>query len=319
MDIKSELKGFFTEHWKYMAVNAACKLNLFNEIDKGSHPTEIAARNNWSLNHLVLLCDALVQIDFLSKSDTTFLINERSAYLTNKHPESLKYACLNWGSEHLNAWQNLDFSIKTGKSAFEHLYGLPFFDYLNVHPEKLDAYHKAMYAYAKDDYRNLPELIDFSIHKSIIDVGGSYGALLEFVKAKNPNLKCILFDLEQVVSKVDLHDIIKVSGSFFDEIPAHAEALILSRILHDWDDEKAQLILKNCFKALNEKGTLYIIENCSDKIQLDLSLLSLNMAAMCESYERSSSDYENLANQQGFKKINEIKINQLQTVLIFKK
>jgi hypothetical protein len=317
MNIKNELKSFFTEHWKYMAVNAACKLKLFDEIEKGLHIKEIAARNNWSLSHLVLLCDALAQIDFLSKSDTTYLINKRSAYLTDKHPESLKYACLNWGSEHLNAWQNLDFSIKTGKSAFEHLYGLPFFDFLNAYPEKLDAYHKAMHAYAKDDYRNLPELIDFSVHKSIIDVGGGYGALLEFVKAKNPSLKCILFDLEQVVSSVNIPEIIKVSGSFFDEIPAQAEALILSRILHDWDDEKAKLILKNCFNALNQNGTLYIIENCSDKINLNLSLLSLNMAAMCESYERSSSDYENLANHEGFKKFNEIKINELQTVLIF--
>jgi C-methyltransferase len=319
MDIKSELKSFFTEHWKYMAVNAACKLNLFDEIEKDLDLTEIAARNNWSLCHLVLLCDALVQIDFLTKSDTTYLLNERSSYLTDKHPESLKYACLNWGSEHLNAWQNLDFSIKSGKSAFEHKYGLPFFDYLSLHPEKLDAYHKAMYAYAKDDYRNLPELIDFSIHKSIIDVGGSYGALLEFVKAKNPSLKCVLFDLEQVVSSVNIPEIVKVSGSFFDEIPAQADALVLSRILHDWDDEKAQLILKNCFTALNQNGALYIIENCSDKIKLDLSLLSLNMTAMCESYERSSATYIQLTESVGFRFETAVKLNELQTILIFKK
>ena len=32
MEIKNQLKSFFTEHWKYMAVSTACKLNLFDSL-----------------------------------------------------------------------------------------------------------------------------------------------------------------------------------------------------------------------------------------------------------------------------------------------
>jgi C-methyltransferase len=76
------------------------------------------------------------------------------------------------------------FFNKDRKSSFEAIYNKPFFDFLNENPEKFYAYHKAMYQYAKDDYKTLPDVIDFSKHKSVMDVGGGYGAVLENIKIK---------------------------------------------------------------------------------------------------------------------------------------
>lgn len=319
METKNQLKSFFTEHWKYMAVSIACKLNLFDHLQEEKTVKQLA--NELALNEekLLLLLNALHNADFLNKNADFFSVNSRSNFLTENNPESLKYACLNWSSEHLNAWQNLDFSIQTGKSSFEKIYSLPFFDYLNENPEKLHAYHKAMYEYAKDDYKTLPDIIDFSKHKSVMDVGGSYGAVLENINAINPNVECILFDLESVVKNVANPNIQKVSGDFFDKVPNQSDTIILSRILHDWNNEKANIILNNCFEALPNNGTLYVIENCSDKIKIDLSLLSLNMSAMCESYERASTQYILLCENTGFQFHSETKLNELQTILIFKK
>lgn len=317
--MKNKLKSFFTKHWTYMAVSTACKLNLFDHLQQEKTAKQLA--NELSLNEdkLLLLLNALHNTEFLDKNDDFFKLNSLSEFLTEDNPDSLKYACLNWSAEHLNAWQNLDFSIQTGKSSFEEIYGLPFFDYLNDNPEKLHAYHKAMYEYAKDDYKTLPNAIDFGKHTSVMDVGGSYGAVLENIKAKNPNIECILFDLPKVIDRVTIPNIKKISGSFFDEIPSEADAFILSRILHDWNDEKANIILQKCFEALLYNGTLYVIENCADKIKVDLSLLSLNMTAICESHERTSTQYISLVENVGFHFESETKLNELQTILIFKK
>jgi hypothetical protein len=317
--MKNKLKSFFTEHWNYMAVSTACKLNIFDHLQEAKTVKQIA--NELSLNEdkLLLLLNALSNAEFLDKNTDYFQRNPLSEFLTENNPESLKYACLNWSDEHLTAWQHLDFSINTGKSSFEEIYGLPFFDYLNEHPEKLHAYHRAMYQYSKDDYKTLPYVIDFSKHKSIMDVGGSYGAVLENIKSKNPNLECVLFDLEKVVDLVTIPNIIKIGGSFFVEIPIQSDAIILSRILHDWSNEKASIILKNCLEALPSYGTLYVIENCTDKIKIDLSLLSLNMTAMCESYERTTDQYISLCEVVGFHLDNETNLNELQTILTFKK
>lgn len=318
--MKDNIKSFFTEHWKYMAVSTACKLNLFDHLQEAKTSKQLAIEHSLNEEKLNLLLNALHQVDFLSKEEDCFKTNSLSEFLTESNPESLKFACLNWCSEHLTAWQNLDFSIKTGKSSFEEIYGKPFFDYLNDFPEKLHAYQKAMYEYAKDDYKILSEMIDFSKYKSVMDVGGGYGAVLENIKANNPNIECILFDLPKVIEKVTTHpDIKKISGSFFEKISSKSEAIILSRVLHDWNDIKANTILKNCFEALPNNGILYVIENCTDKIEIDLSLLSLNMTAMCESYERTSAQYILLCENAGFQFHSETKLNELQTILTFKK
>jgi C-methyltransferase len=295
------------------------KLNLFDHLLEEKTAKHLADELSLNEGKLLLLLNALHNANFLDKNVELFKVNSLSEFLTENNPESLKYACLNWSAEHLNAWQNLDFSIKTGNSSFEEIYKKPFFDYLNDNAEKLHAYHKAMYQYAKDDYKALSDVIDFSKHKSVMDVGGGYGAVLENIKKKNPNLDCILFDLPKVIDKVTVPNIKKISGSFFDKIPNQSEAIILSRILHDWNNEKATNILNNCIKALPNNGTLYIIENCTDKIKIDLSLLSLNMTAICNSFERTTQEYISLAQNANLVFQSEVKLNELQTILIFKK
>ena len=317
--MRDKLKSFFTEHWKYMAVSTACKLNIFDHLKEVKTAKHLADELSLNEDKLLLLLNALSNAEFLDKTANYFKRNSLSELLTENNPESLKYACLNWSGEHLSAWQSLDYSIKTGKSSFEEIYGKPFFDFLNDNPEKLHAYHKAMYQYATDDYKKLSDVIDFNKHKSMMDVGGGYGAVLEIIKAKFPSVECVLFDLPNVVEKVTIPSIKKIGGNFFEKIPNQSEAIVLSRVLHDWNDEKAKLILKNSFEALPQNGTLYVIENCSDKIKIDLSLLSLNMTAMCESYERTSAQYISLCENLGFQFNRETKLNELQTILIFKK
>lgn len=315
--MKSILKSFFTEHWKYMAVVTACKLSLFDNLQVPKTAEVIAKDLSLNSGKVLLLLNALHNAGFLDRINNSYKNNELSKYLTDSNTESLKYACLNWGAEHLNAWQYLEHSIETGKSSFEKVYGLSYFEYLDDNPEKLIAYHKAMYQYAKDDYKTLPQIIDFSQYNTVMDVGGGYGAALESIKKNNPHIKCFLFDLNKVLANVNNPKIINISGSFFDKIPPLAEVIILSRIIHDWNDDKARIILRNCFDALPSEGMLYIIENCTDRVDTDLSLLSLNMTAICESYERSSEDYLLLTKESSFALQNIYKLNELQTILAF--
>lgn len=319
--MKNELKSMFTEHWKYLAVSAACELMLFDKINEGQDKlSKLAERNNWNENVLSHLLNFLSGSEYMNCDATrTYRLTEKGNLLRKNNPDGLYYACLNWSGEHLSAWQNLSYSITTGESAFEQLYQKPFFDYLNEHPETLRNYHLAMFQYAIDDYKELPHVIDFSRHHSIMDVGGGYGAALSIIQSINPNLNCILFDLEKVVKEVANDSFKKVAGNFFEGMPSSADGIVLSRVIHDWNDEKAILILRNCYNALPQNGALYLIENCTDKIQSDLSSLSLNMTVMCQSYERSSIEYKKLSTAVGFTYDSEHKLNQLQTILIFKK
>jgi hypothetical protein len=213
----------------------------------------------------------------------------------------------------------LDYTIRTGESSFEYIFGKPFFQYLSENPLKEKEYQLAMQEYAHDDYINLPDVIDFGIHKQIMDVGGGSGSMLYYIKERFPNTDCVLFDLEGVTKNCSYPGIVAIPGDFFTDIPQGSDALILSRVLHDWNDEMATRILCNCWNAMASYTTLYVIENGDSDPEINLSLLSLNMAVMCQSKERSQWEYIQLCSKAGFSFESTVRLNALQTIFIFTK
>ncbi|KAI5651026.1 hypothetical protein M9H77_37031 [Catharanthus roseus] len=85
----------------------------------------------------------------------------------------------------------------------------------------------------------MPWLItQFSTHPSLmLDVGFS-----------------TVFDLPHVVANLESTENLEfVGGDMFEKLPP-TNAILLKWILHDWNDEDCVKILKNCKKAIQEKG-----------------------------------------------------------------
>jgi O-methyltransferase domain len=51
-----------------------------------------------------------------------------------------------------------------------------------------------------------------------------------------------------------------VGGDFFKSVPAGCDAYLLRWIIHDWDNEHAVTILRNCRQAMGERSRLLLIE-----------------------------------------------------------
>jgi hypothetical protein len=43
-------------------------------------------------------------------------------------------------------------------------------------------------------------------------------------------------------------------------VPGDGDAYILSRVIHDWDDDAALTILRNCRRAIRPDGRLLLVE-----------------------------------------------------------
>jgi len=315
------MKAFFTEHWNYMAVFTACKLELFDSIASGCNTLSgLSQKHNLKDDVLKSLLHSLVLLNFLSEKANIFSLSKKGEQLTETHPQSYKYACMLWGDEHLSAWQNADFTLKTGRPAFEKLYGMPFFDYLAQKPEKLRIYHRALAEYARDDYQSIAQEIDFSKHSKITDIGGGTGKLLSFVAQKYPQLKLSLAERPEVLNLMpDKQPFEKINCDFFRQIPKGSDALILSRILHDWPNAEASRILKNIYNALPPDGSLYLIENFKDEIPDGAQLLTLNMQLITGGFERSRQAYLNLIRANNFTAKKIIRLNEFQRIIICKK
>ena len=131
--MNEQLKGLFTQHWIYLALRAACRINLFDELAQKAISEEELAKtlgtDRKATHHLI---SALKHHGFIKENSGFLSLTELSGPLTEAHPNSVKYACLLWGGEHMDVWQYLDSTIKTGKPVFNKLYGKPFFEFLLV-------------------------------------------------------------------------------------------------------------------------------------------------------------------------------------------
>lgn len=315
-----ELKDIFTSYWSFLPLCAACKLNLFDAV--GSEEIEIDALsellklNKGSLRRFL---KALAQIGVATVENGRVKLTQQGLQLTETHPKSLKFACINWGGCHLTAWRNMELSLKTGRAAFEDLYGESFFSYLASNADEAELYHKAMDEYARDDYAEICRIVDFSGHNKIIDVGGGLGALISAIFRAFPQKECVLFDRPEIIKLSKRAGIQKIGGDFFDKIPEGFDAVVLSRVLHDWNDRDASRILANVRDSLENSGKLYVIENLSDKIPDNAALLSLNMLIMTKSFERTKEEFKLLLRKAQFEIYDVKQINRLQYCMIYQK
>ena len=98
-----------------------------------------------------------------------------------------------------------------------------------------------------------------------------------------------------------------VGGSFFESVPAGADAYILKLIIHDWDDERAAAILRQCRAAMSPGATLLLIEQVvPERLQagtaavpaarLDLQMLVLTPGGR----ERTEAEFRRLLADAGF-------------------
>jgi hypothetical protein len=121
----------------------------------------------------------------------------------------------------------------------------------------------------------------------------------------------IVADLPSVVKKAK--DIIQQQGfadrcdlmecDFFEEIPSGSDAYLLSNILHDWPDEKCQIILKNCRQAMKTDSRLLVVEMIipPGNEPSIAKLLDLEMMVTTGGRERTEPEFSDLFETSGFR------------------
>ena len=103
----------------------------------------------------------------------------------------------------------------------------------------------------------------------VADIGGGDGTLLLGLVRQVSHLEGIVFDLPDVVeiarrnvTEAGLASRVScVGGSFFESALPAADAYVLARILHDWNDEEAMQILRAVHTAAPKGARLHVIDD----------------------------------------------------------
>src|SRR5262249_38657127 len=230
--------------------------------------------------------------------------------LRSDAPLSARWIAIAFGAEQYRGWSESFHSFCTGEPGFDRAHGLPFFDYLEQHPDAGTTFNRAMGAGARSRLAALVEH-DWTDVRHVVDVGGGNGTLLAAVLAANPDLTGTLFDLPSalagappVLAEVGVADRCElVSGDFFADPSPPAGASVLSQILHDWDDERAAAILTNCRRSIADDGRLLVHDAVvpSGPEPHYRKLFDLHMLVLLGGKERTSNEWQTLFAGTGFK------------------
>jgi hypothetical protein len=183
-----------------------------------------------TLSHLGLLSE---------DASHRFALTPLGEALKSGAPGAARASVLTLASESwMRGFAQLPYSVQTGKSGFEKLFGMPVFDWLAQRPEDASLFSETMVGIHGAEPAAVAKAYDFSGMKTIVDVGGATGHLLATILEKNPASRGILYDLPHVVRDAPpviaargLADRMKIeAGSFFDSIPAGGDAYLLSHI-----------------------------------------------------------------------------------------
>lgn len=315
-DIFHEVSIDLVSYWKLYALEGAKKLQIFESLPSTLENLSHKMTLKSEMIEKILL--ALMEIGYVKKSQNLWQLSEKGELLTPQHSLSLTYAQTLWMEEHLQAWREVAISLQQGKSSFENAYHQNWFDYIKNHPEKETLYHQALSHYAYNDYRAFGEIIDCTRHELMADIGGSKGTLIKMLLEKYSHLEGVVLDLPSVLEKcIPQPRLTFVALDFFKKWPKCSfDGIILSRVLHDWDDKRALHILKEVRKVTQNSGRLYVIENLLDKDTGRGGLLNLNMWVMTGGKERTLEEFQSLCSQAGFRFETNFSLNTVSSILV---
>jgi SAM-dependent methyltransferase len=241
-----------------------------------------------------------------------FSLTKLGEALKTDAPGSARSTLLMTGSSWVGSgFANLLYSLQTGRTGFEKAQGMPFFDYLAQHPEDASVFSGAMVGFHGAEPPAVAAAYDFSMFKTVVDVGGASGNMLAAILARHPEPRGLLFDRPHVV--VDAEQLLKdngvsdrvtvEAGDFFRSVPSGGDAYILSHILHDWNDDQCLTILGHCRKAMKPDGRLLIVEMVlpPGDVPHPGKILDMVMLVLIGGQERTETEYASLLDKAGFR------------------
>ena len=290
---------------KTQAIHEAVRLNLAERLKDGpKQVSELAEETQTHPNSLVRLLRALESLGlFQEVTPGEYAQTPLSHFLRPNISGSMYDVALIHGEQwQWRPWEAFSYSLQTGKTAFDHLFGTRLFEYFATHPQESEGFNSAMAGFSHQVDRPLVEGYEYSSLSTIVDIGGGYGGWLSTILQANPGLEGIVFDLPHVIEDArqqSSHSTSRyqlIAGDMFqpETIPQGADAYIMRQIIKDWDDEAAIRILTNCRLAMRPRGKILVAEQVvrpGENVMTSTKLIDLQLMVVLSGQERTEAEY----------------------------
>ncbi|GAA2693216.1 methyltransferase [Streptomyces lunalinharesii] len=258
--------------WSFKTYAGAIEIGLFDLLADGRGLTveEVSEQLGIELRPADLLLAGCASLGLLDKHGDRYrnaaLAEE---FLVTKRPYYFGGFVRYLDRREYPAWQHFVRALRTNRpttwapGAQESLFD-------TEDPETLQLFWDCMFSISVFTARALAEVYDFTRHTRLLDVGGGAGAFPLELCGRFKNLSATVLDLppvcelaRQKISEAQLEGIVDARpGDFHHDpaLPAGYDAIVLSMILHDWDEDANRVLLRKCRAALPSGGVVLICE-----------------------------------------------------------
>ncbi len=310
--LQSLLSGFLVT--QMLAISA--RLGLADQLAKGPrHHEKLAEELNVSPTALYRLLRALASQGIFAEHTTepgVFTMTPIAELLRTEVPGSQRIWAMLHGSEWFwHSVGHMQHSILTGGPAFQDLYGTGTFQYFASEPHHGELFFAAMNQVTELILPALLKAYDFSPFCHAIDIGGGLGSLIAAVLRDQPHMRGTLYDLSYMAEPARVYlggqglaeRCEVLTGDFFETVPKGGDLHLLKWIIHDWDDEQAIAILRNCRSAIQPGGRLVLVEQVvtDGNAPCPSKMMDIVMLLMEQGRERREGEFAALFQAAGFR------------------
>lgn len=310
----AQLVQMFAGSWVAVALYTAAKLGIADHLAGGAKSAvELAPLMSAHAASLHRFMRTLAGLGILTEGEgKRFALTPLGQALQTGAPGAARSTVLAFGGiAFTRTWEEIFYSLETGKPGFDKAWGMPIFDYFAQHPEAASLFSEAMVGFHGAEPPTVAAAYDFSGVQTVVDVGGATGNMLAALLSRHAALRGVLYDLPHVVR--DAPALLKARGvesrvtiepgSFFERVPSGGDAYVLSHIIHDWSEEQCLIILGHCRRAIGPNGRLLIVETVLPEGDTPHQgkLQDLVMLVFPGGQERTEAEYADLLGKADFR------------------
>ncbi|MFF3644488.1 methyltransferase [Streptomyces sp. NPDC002564] len=265
------LLRLLTGAWTTQALAAFARLGVADAmaVERDVEVAELARDIGVLAPNLATLLRYLAMLGVVREGRDGFRLTGTGRLLRADAEGSMRPLALLYGGPFYESFAGLDHTVRTGEVAFEERFGENHFDHFARDPELAGLFDRSMAAGSRmfDPLPTHPVLTAAADGATVVDVAGGNGELLSRILSAHPRLHGILLERPHTVEAA--RALLDTAGHTarcalragdFADVPAGGDVYVLSRVLHDWDDDRCREILRHCARAMSAGADLLVVE-----------------------------------------------------------
>ncbi|MEQ1871696.1 MAG: methyltransferase [Vicinamibacterales bacterium] len=213
------------------------------------------------------------------------------------------------GTDYYQAWSELDHALITGTSAFARVYGGTLWQHFATQPSSAASFARTMGWNSGRVLQEVLNLYNFPDSGLVLDLGAGDGTLIAGILRVKKHLRgmaleqppMVPFTRQTIVEQGLSERCEVVAGDLLQPGLPPADIYLLKSVLHNWDDQTALAILRNCRDAMKPNGRLLLVERGMDASDpIGSGLRDLTMLVLFGARDRTVDEHSRLLRDAGF-------------------